>query len=307
MIAGIVGDVIGSVYEAYQWQHLNQDLIRPLPFSFTRLKKESIENQISSTDIQEDPAILFLFKENTKWVRNQYHWTDDTLCTLALYSAYIHKTDPVQTMVSMCKKYADEATGFGKSFSAWLDNPVPYQSFANGAIMRIGFIPYLPISLNDKIQLGMNYTKISHNHPDSYQSVSDYILLCHMLDEDETKYGEKKSIRSILEKYEYTKTVEDLHQERKFELNALQTFLQSCVIVLESNSMEEVLKKSFYVGGDSDTLACIAANIASHIYDCSLELEVLAEKTLDPYPELYKLVTHFKEHYTPKNQFKKVF
>lgn len=277
MLAGIIGDVIGSVYEAQQWQRKDLSLIQSLPF---------------------DENLVVPLLKNAKWVRQDYSWTDDTLCTLALYSAYIHKSDPVETMVYLCKKYFNESIGFGKSFNQWLDNPIPYESFGNGAIMRIGFIPFLNLNIQDKIQLGIDYTNISHNHKDSLAAVVDFILLCEWLKDDKkVKNFSKRSIQTMLNKYQYLHSVEDLHKAKSFEINALTTFLQACVIVLESQNMHEVLVNSFYVGGDSDTLACIACNLASMIYPLDPTLWSYAEKTLTPFSELHHLVSHFQKLY----------
>ena len=155
MIGGIIGDVIGSVYEGYQWQTKELELIQQDVVS----KNKNIE-----------PLL-----KNTKWVREQPSWTDDTLCSLALYSAYISKTNPSKTLQSLCLKYQNESIGFGKGFKLWLQDTKPYNSCGNGAIMRIGFIPFLNLSLREQKTLAIDYTNISHNHPRSIETVLDYL------------------------------------------------------------------------------------------------------------------------------------
>lgn len=280
MLAGIIGDVIGSVYEAHQWAHRDLALVQSLP-------------------IEGNPHIIPLLKK-LNWVRKDYSWTDDTLCTVALYSAYRHETDPVTTLQNFCRRYSTQTIGFGKAFNAWVDNPVPYQSFGNGAIMRIGFIPFLPLSLEEKLKIGRLYTDISHNHSDSYKAVSSMIFLCHELQKDQAvgNYN-KASIKSFLAQNNFTKTVEQMHQEKVFEMNAMQTLLQSLVIIVESNSFEDVLRNCFYVGGDSDTLACIAANIASCLYPIPQDLWTFSENTLVIYPEIDSLVKDFYNFHMP--------
>lgn len=275
MIAGIIGDIIGSVYEAHQWANKDISLIQSLPF---------------------DKAIIKPLLKEAKWVREDYSWTDDTLCTLALYKAFYTNSSPVSTMVELCKKYQNETIGFGRSFEKWLDNPVPYQSYGNGAVMRIGFIPYLPISLEDKISLAYDYTKISHDHEDCYNAVNEFIILSEKLKLDKINDNYKKEcIKEILNKYKYEQSVESLHNEFKFEINALQTFLQAIVIVLEGDSFEDILRNSFYVGGDSDTLACIACNIGSMLYEVPEYMITLAKEKLEPYEDLTLILNHFEK------------
>lgn len=274
MLAGIVGDVLGSVFEAHQWQDRNIPLVHTKP-------------------VLEHPQIKPLF-ENLKWVRKSQSWTDDTLCSLALYKAYVNNADPVQTMVDICTAYADPATGFGKAFGKWLENPVPYESYANGSIMRIGFIPYLPLTLSEKLELAYEYTDISHNHLDSQTAVHDFITLF-----DNIKNGGREVLYEYLNSNNYLYTVEDLHDAFVFEMNAKVTLLQAVVAILESTCMEEVYSNCFYIGGDSDTLACVAGNLASSIYETPPLLQGFAMGTLATTPELLSLALHFEENYWP--------
>lgn len=231
-------------------------------------------------------------------VRKEYSWTDDTLCTLGLYAAYISKSDPTKVLQEYCMQYRSESIGFGKNFNNWIDNPVPYESFANGCLMRIGFIPYLDISLYEKFNVGYQYTAISHNHKESFEAVFGFILLSEELKNQTLKNFDKKYyLKRYLNKHNFHKTVNSMHEEQLFEMNAMQTLLQAIVIVYESSNMEEVYKNCFYVGGDCDTLACIAGNLASQIYSIPNNLLIRTKKTLKPYPKLEKLVNHFETHY----------
>lgn len=280
MIGGIIGDVIGSVYEAHQWTSKDLPFIQSLPV---------------------DKTINVPVFKNTNWVRTSYGWTDDTLCTLGLYKAYIEKTDYAQTLQDVCVRNLNDSIGFGKSFKNWLTDIEPYNSYANGCIMRIGFIPFLPLSLSKKLALGYEVTKISHNHLNSYQSVQDYITLCHALKEDFIhKDFSKQVLKTYLQNQEFDFNVETMHADNRFELNSVYTLCQAVAIVYESNSFEEVLRNTFYVGGDSDTLATIACNIASIIYPIPSELMQIAELAMATNQELYDLVVHFSENYWTK-------
>lgn len=280
MIGGIIGDVIGSVYEAHQWISKDLPFIQSLPVD----KSLAVPN----------------FKD-TKWVRTNYGWTDDTLCTLGLYKAYIEKSDFADTLQDVCVRNMNDSIGFGKAFKNWLDDKEPYNSYANGSIMRIGFIPFLPLTLAQKLKLGNEVTKISHNHLNSYQAVQDYITLCHALKEEMKVNGlSKEVLKTYLENQEFDLTVEQMHEDNRFELNAMYTLCQAVAIVYESNSFEEVLRNAFYVGGDSDTLATVAGNIASVIFTIPNYLMDVAEVSMATNKELYDLVVHFSENYWTK-------
>lgn len=248
MIGGIIGDIVGSVYEGKQWNRRDLELFQTFPF-----------NDVSDV------------LKNTKWVRTTPGWTDDSLCSLALFSAYYYKRNPVEELIRLCKKHANEATGFGGNFTKWLDNPVPYGSYANGSIMRIGFVNHLNLTFQEKLDLAYDNTIISHNHDDSVKAVLDFVQLIEnlkLLDIEE----QKNIISNYLEKEDWHETVQSLHDKKTFDMNALITLKQALTIVLESNSFEDVLKLSCYVGGDTDTIACVAGNIAEHLWQIPFNL-----------------------------------
>lgn len=274
MLGGIIGDVIGSVYEGHQWQQKDIDLISSIPVA--------------------DRAEIKPMFESLKWVRKTPSWTDDTLCTLALYDAYLNKSDPTQTLVKFCKAYNNDGIGFGKAFAKWIDDPVPYNSLGNGSIMRIGFIPYLQEPLSVKLKLAYDYTAISHNHQDSFDAVESFVIVCDALQEaKEQKLDYQEVLQEYLKLNSLEDTVESLHTDFKFELNAKRTLDQAVVILSESKNFKEALVNCFYVGGDADTLGCVVGNMAGIIYDIPQKLLKTSLKTLEPYPELISLVKHF--------------
>jgi len=87
-----------------------------------------------------------------------------------------------------------------------------------------------------------------------------------------------------------------MHNKKSFEMNALTTLKQAVAILYESTSFEDVLKNCFYVGGESDTLACVACNLASSYYAISNKLQNIAMNSLTDNKELYELTLHFIEH-----------
>lgn len=278
MIGGIIGDIVGSVYEGKQWNKRDLSLFQTFPF-------------------EEVSDVL----KNTKWVRTTPGWTDDSLCSLALFSAYHNKRSPVDEMVRLCKKHANEATGFGGNFTKWLDNPVPYGSYANGSIMRIGFVNHLNLSLQEKLDLVYDNTIISHNHEDSIKAVIDFVTLVEEI-KDKNLTDKKAAILSYLHSVNWNETVESLHAKKVFDMNALVTFKQALTIVLESHSFEDVLKLSCYVGGDTDTIACVAGNIAEHLWDIPMNFVMLVfdtfyDKEVDD-RELFELVNTFILNYS---------
>lgn len=58
--------------------------------------------------------------------------------------------------------------GYGGLFREWVysDQPKPYNSFGNGAAMRVSACGYAASSLEDAKYLSRKVTEITHNHPE---------------------------------------------------------------------------------------------------------------------------------------------
>ena len=58
--------------------------------------------------------------------------------------------------------------GYGGSFHRWMysDNPQPYNSYGNGAAMRVSGCGYAANSIEEAIQLSKAVTEVTHNHPE---------------------------------------------------------------------------------------------------------------------------------------------
>lgn len=137
MIRGIIGDIVGSIYEGKQWTKKEQNLIS--------VNAECISVIKSEIEIRDSQTI-----------------TDDSICTIGLYHAYkkgLRGKDAARELSDYCKQHYH--VGFGKSFQNWIDNPEPYGSYANGCLMRLGFLEYVPIE--ERLEIALNYTNISHN------------------------------------------------------------------------------------------------------------------------------------------------
>lgn len=257
MKAGIIGDILGSTFEGYQWSDRN------LPWT------AAFAHQ----------GVVKLLKD-TSFVRTTSFWTDDTLCTLGLWKGYSQGLPLAETLRDFCLTYGDINSGFGSGFKVWLKTGEATPSYGNGCIMRLGFIPNLPISLEEKKDLAKQCTVITHNHPDALVAVSRFVELA---DQIKKEGKQALAVQSVL-------SVEEYHAQNKFEIHCGRTLDQAIAIVRESNSLEEVYRNAFYVGGDADTLACIAGNLAESLFEIPTPWLTLMEGTLEGYPEMRMLL-----------------
>lgn len=209
--------------------------------------------------------------------------------TIAVFEALsTYKNDPsvdlksllVDTMRSYGKKYPN--CSYGMRFNMWLngDYEGPYNSFGNGAAMRVSAAGYFAESLEEARQLAKASAEVTHNHPDGIkgaESVATGIYLA-LLGKD------KKVIEESLKEYwDLDFKLNEIRSDYKFDETCQGTVPQAIVAFLESENFEDAIRNAVSLGGDSDTLAAITGSIAGAYYGIPDDMILQAFQYLDEY------------------------
>lgn len=245
MLGAIIGDVVGSYYEVLEVKEIKSG-------------HRSYEERIKILD-QNTP----LFTENSSV-------TDDSILTFAIYKA-IKENKPYEEMLKYyAKKEIDLGkdmygrSRFGKGFVEWVNGNTEGTSYGNGASMRISPVGYLFDTLEEVKHESYKATIPSHNHEESILcaeavSTSIFLLRNGMSKEELKEYIEKNYF-----KLDYD--LEDLRRNYKFSSKSINSVPQAIFTFLESNSFEETIRNAISIGGDTDTIACIAGSLAESYY-----------------------------------------
>lgn len=197
--------------------------------------------------------------------------TDDSVCTIAVADIVVNKTSPVKTLKKWGKKYQHIQnpppffpTFFSSGFSNWLDDPhsAPYQAHTNGAVMRISPVPFLIRDTQKAYETADIITNLTHNHPDSLKAVHAYIDCMHALF---CNKNPKEILTQLEEKYGYNmhRSVDEIRLTyNKFYVSCNKSVPEAMICTLESVSFEDALRNAVSIGGDSDTIACMAGALA---------------------------------------------
>lgn len=104
--------------------------------------------------------------------------TDDSIMSLAVAKAILNcngdytrlDKQAVSCMQELGRKYPH--AGYGGKFHRWIyaDDPHPYNSFGNGAAMRVSPAGFAASSLEDAISLARAVTQVTHNHPEGMKA-----------------------------------------------------------------------------------------------------------------------------------------
>ncbi len=206
-------------------------------------------------------------------------WTDDTIMTAALAEAICEwkhcENAPYSlsmTAQSRMREYGGRYnTSYGARFAMWLSSPdpKPYDSLGNGAAMRVSPAGLAAKTLEEAISLSDSVTCVTHNHPEGMECARAVAALVFLAKDGKTKDEMRKHLKdNHKEIFSMISgmSLEGLHESYSFTETSIGTVPQAIWCFLSSDSFEDCLARSIYVGGDSDTLAAISCSIAAAFY-----------------------------------------
>jgi len=221
--------------------------------------------------------------------------------TLAIAKAILHSKSDYSDLSSLSIKYMQEvgrnypSCGYGGSFGLWVfsNNPKPYNSFGNGAAMRVSPVGFVAKSLDQAISLSKKVTEVTHNHPEGIKGAEATAFAIYL-----ARNGYNiNDIKNYIDKHYYKMnfTLDEIRDTYKFNETCQDTVPQAIMAFLESTSFEDAIRNAISIGGDSDTLAAITGGIAEACYGIPKEIRNKALTYLDK--RLLNILLDFENKY----------
>lgn len=284
MLGAIVGDTVGSIYEFENTKDYNFQL-------FSRCSG----------------------------------YTDDSIMSMAV--AYWLLKDPEhryetleEAMVTFAKNCPCPNGGYGEMFYVWLFMPwnldamcptsyddfneplyespagrVPYNSWGNGAAMRVSAVGWFFDTLEETERVAKISAEITHNHPEGIKGAQSAAAAIWMARNGKSKEEIKEYIETKYG-YDLSRTWEYLNRTYDWDSSCQGTVPEAIIAFLESNDFEDAIRKAVSMGGDSDTLACITGGIAEAFYK---EIPThMIESTQKPFPPIFHKILDAIKHRT---------
>ena len=231
-IGALIGDYCGSIYE---WNNTHE----------------------------ESPDSIEILKNGK--------FTDDSVLTVAIMD-WLNNNGGENTynlplfIKKWYYKYPD--VGYGGKFKIWTmsDELEPYGSFGNGAGMRVSPCAFYANTLEECLDLAKKSAEVTHNHEEGIkgaQAIAEAIYLAR-------SGAGKADMKRILEedfKYNLSLPMDEIgRRAHKFDATCQVTVPEAIICFLNSNDFIDCIRKSIWIGGDSDTIAAMACSIAEPYY-----------------------------------------
>jgi ADP-ribosylglycohydrolase len=157
--------------------------------------------------------------------------------------------------------------GYGSMFRKWAMGRIkrPYNSWGNGSAMRVSPVGWAYNDIDTVLQKAKESAEITHNHPEGIKGAQATALSIYLARMKKTKEEIKNEIERRFS-YNLNFDLESLRKYYKFNESCQQTVPQAIYTLLISENFEDSIRKAIYIGGDSDTLACINGSIAEAYY-----------------------------------------
>lgn len=222
-----------------------------------------------------------LFCENSRF-------TDDSVMTIAVAEALLDsrfldddsiRAALIKSMRKWGKKYPD--AGYGRKFLCWLreKDPKPYGSCGNGSAMRVSAAGWLFDTLEETREKARLTAEVTHDHPEGIkgaEATSGAIFLA--------RTGRsKEEIRDYIVQefgYDLSRTCDQIRPSYYHNESCQKTVPEAITAFLEGTDFEDVIRTAVSLGGDCDTLTCIAGSIAEAFYGVPAILKAECKRRL---------------------------
>ena len=161
--------------------------------------------------------------------------------------------------------------------------------------MRVSPVGFAFSSLDEVLYQAERSAAVTHNHPEGIkgaQAIASAIFLA--------RTGkEKREIAEYIEGqfgYNLHQTLDEIRRSYHFDETCQGSVPQAIVAFLASADYEDAVKKAISLGGDSDTLACMAGGIAQAYYK-KISDYIVTKVTQILDEDLLAIVGEFNKHY----------
>ena len=192
-------------------------------------------------------------------------FTDDSVLTVAVAEHLLRGGEYVDLFHDYFHRYP--RAGFGGRFHRWASERrrEPYQSYGNGSAMRVSAVGIVFDTLDDVRLRARESAVVTHDHPEGIRGAEATAAAVFL-----ARSGRSQSeIRQHVESeygYDLSRTLDSIREGYRFDETCPGSVPEAITAFLEARDYEDAVRNAISLGGDADTLACIAGGIAEAFY-----------------------------------------
>jgi ADP-ribosylglycohydrolase len=224
--------------------------------------------------------------------------TDDGVLTCAVAEKLLRGGDYIDLFHEYVREYP--TAGYGGQFVRWAEEGrrEPYNSWGNGSAMRVSPVGVVFDTLEEVAAEAKRCAEVTHNHPEGVKGAQATAVAVFLARTGRDKPAIKAHIEAAYG-YNLSDSLDAIRPKYFFDVSCQGSVPQSIVAFLESTDYEDAVRNAISLGGDADTMACIAGAIAEAFYGGVPEhiAQPVFEKLDD---RLEGIVTEFYAKYGPR-------
>ncbi len=222
-------------------------------------------------------------------------FTDDSVLTVATAKVLLDGGSYADVYRAFARRYPGR--GYGGMFSRWIDDTAmgPYNSFGNGSAMRVSPVGFAFGDLPATLAEAKRSAEVTHNHPEGIKGAQALAQAIFMARKGESKESIRQAIAASFG-YDFSRSIAQIRRVNQFDETCQGSLPEALTCFFESQDFEDCLGLSVSIGGDTDTIACMAGGLAQAYYKAIPDW--IVEKARGYLPEEFKeIVERFELAY----------
>ncbi|MFW6093536.1 MAG: ADP-ribosylglycohydrolase family protein [Pseudomonadota bacterium] len=200
-------------------------------------------------------------------------FTDDTVCTVAVAEALLQREDFAATLRRFVRRHPHR--GYGGMFLHWAlaDDAPAYGSWGNGAPMRVAAVGWLASGEHEARALARAQAAVSHDHPDALAAAEAVALAIFLL----RRGAGVPAVRARLaDAFDFDLDPPTALTGGAVDVSSRGTVGPALSAAFEAADWVAAVRTAVGLGGDTDTVACIAGGVAEAAHGLPAEAEARA-------------------------------
>lgn len=168
----------------------------------------------------------------------------------------------------------------------------PYNSYGNGSAMRVGPIGWAYNSMEEVLKVSNDTALCTHSHEEGIKGAQTIASCIFLAKNKESKEYIKAFVKRTFG-YNIDVSLKEISKSYTWNATCQHTVPEAIISFLESNDFEDGIRNAISLGGDSDTIACMTGAISEAYWGIPIEMQEKAYEYLPT--EFISIIKNFEK------------